>query len=53
LTHLAEKGRTAPELQAKSRHAHLASLGAYVRLGAETAAKVTAETDPAARRRRN
>jgi site-specific recombinase XerD len=51
LTHLAEKGRTAPELQAKSRHAHLASLGAYVKLGAETAAKVTAETDPAARRK--
>jgi site-specific recombinase XerD len=51
LTHLAQQGRTAPELQAKSRHQHLASLGAYVRLGAETAAKVTAETDPAARRR--
>jgi integrase len=51
LTHLAEQGRTAPELQSKSRHQHLASLGAYVRLGTETAAKITAETDPAARRR--
>jgi integrase len=51
LQHLAENGRTAPELQAKSRHQHLASLGTYVRLGAETAARVTAETDPHNRRR--
>ena len=33
LQHLAADGRTAPELQAKSRHQHLASLGRYVRLG--------------------
>jgi site-specific recombinase XerD len=51
LQHLAVAGRTAPELQAKSRHQHLASLGRYVRLGEETSARVTAEHDPAARRR--
>jgi len=51
LQHLAAAGRTAPELQAKSRHQHLASLGAYVRLGEETSARITAEADPAARRR--
>ncbi|MFF5212159.1 tyrosine-type recombinase/integrase [Streptosporangium sp. NPDC000396] len=33
LQHLAQAGRTAPELQAKSRHQHLASLGRYVRAG--------------------
>jgi integrase len=33
LQHLAVDGRTAPELQAKSRHQHLASLGRYVQLG--------------------
>ncbi|MFI6803374.1 hypothetical protein [Streptosporangium canum] len=43
--------RTAPELQATSRHQHLASLGRYVRLGEETSARLTAEHDPAARRR--
>ncbi|GAA3102250.1 tyrosine-type recombinase/integrase [Streptosporangium carneum] len=32
LQHLAQAGRTAPELQARSRHQHLASLGRYVRL---------------------
>ncbi|WP_218163743.1 site-specific integrase [Actinomadura madurae] len=42
LQHLAAAGRTAAELQAKSRHAHLASLGTYVRLGEATSAKVTA-----------
>ncbi|GAA3141392.1 hypothetical protein GCM10010466_35480 [Planomonospora alba] len=52
LQHLAADGRTAPELQAKSCHAHLASLGRYVRLGEETSARLTAEADPAARRRR-
>ncbi|NUP22689.1 MAG: tyrosine-type recombinase/integrase [Streptomyces sp.] len=52
LQHLAEAGRTAPELQAKSRHQHLASLGRYIRLGEETSARITAEHDPAARRRR-
>ncbi|ACZ87520.1 hypothetical protein [Streptosporangium roseum] len=51
LPHLAAAGRTAPELQAKSRHQHLASLGRYVRLGEETSARITAEHDPAARRR--
>ncbi|MEV4365381.1 hypothetical protein [Nonomuraea sp. NPDC049625] len=43
-------GRTTPELQAKSRHQHLASLGRYVRLGEETLARTTAEHDSAARR---
>ncbi|MGV9386513.1 tyrosine-type recombinase/integrase [Nonomuraea sp. NPDC003707] len=52
LTHLAAAGRTAPELQAKSRHQHLSSLGHYVRLGEETSAHITAEHDPAARRRK-
>lgn len=51
LTHLASAGRSATELQAKSRHAHLASLGFYVKLGEETSARITAEHDPAARRR--
>ncbi|MFI7643783.1 tyrosine-type recombinase/integrase [Nonomuraea sp. NPDC049400] len=50
LQHLAQAGRTAPELQAKSRHQHLASLGRYVRLGEETSARITAEADPARRR---
>ena len=48
---LAADGRTAPELQAKSRHQHLASLGRYVRLGEQTSARVTAEADQAAHRR--
>ncbi|HTR93398.1 MAG TPA: hypothetical protein VMI73_16835 [Trebonia sp.] len=51
LEHLAADGRTAPELQAKSRHQHLASLGRYVRLGEQVSARVTAEADPAGRRR--
>ncbi|GAA3515407.1 integrase [Streptosporangium album] len=51
LQHLAQAGRTAPELQAKSRHQHLASLGRYVRLSEETSARVTAEADPTQRRR--
>lgn len=50
LQHLAAAGRTAPELQAKSRHQHLASLGHYVRLGEETSARITMEADPASRR---
>ncbi|MEU7835647.1 MULTISPECIES: site-specific integrase [unclassified Nonomuraea] len=49
LQHLAQAGRTAPELQAKSRHQHLASLGRYVRLGEETSARITAEADPTQR----
>jgi len=51
LQHLAIDGRTAPELQAKSRHQHLASLRRYVQLGEQTSAQVTADADPAARRR--
>ncbi|WP_150236379.1 tyrosine-type recombinase/integrase [Nocardiopsis quinghaiensis] len=50
LKHLAAEGRSAPELQAKSRHAHLATLGKYVRLGEETSARITAEHDPHNRR---
>jgi integrase len=51
LTNLAAAGRTAPELQAKNRHKHLATLGHYVRLGEETSARITAENDPHNRRR--
>ncbi|MDP9843390.1 site-specific integrase [Streptosporangium lutulentum] len=53
LQHLAVDGRTAPELQAKSRHLHLGSLGRYVQLGEQTSAQVTADADAdsAARRR--
>ncbi|MEU4411306.1 tyrosine-type recombinase/integrase [Streptosporangium sp. NPDC023963] len=51
LQHLAADGRTAPELQAKSRHQHLAGLGRYVQLGEQISAQVTADTDPAARRK--
>jgi integrase len=52
LTHLAAKGRSAAELQAKSRHRHLATLGIYVRLGEETPARITAENDEHHRRHR-
>jgi len=52
LKHLAEKGRSAPELQAKSRHKHLGTLGLYVKLGEETSARVTAENDEYNRRGR-
>ncbi|WP_433384231.1 hypothetical protein [Micromonospora sp. KLBMP9576] len=45
LTHLAAKGRSAAELQAKSRHRHLATLGIYVRFGEEISARITAEND--------
>jgi hypothetical protein len=48
----AAAGRSAPELQAKSRHRHLGTLGVYVTLGKETAARITAEADPHRRRRR-
>lgn len=51
LKHLAAEGRSAPELQAKSRPSHLATLGKYVRLGEETSARLTAEHDPHRRRR--
>jgi integrase len=46
LQHLAADGHTAPELQAKSRHLHLGSLGRYVQLGEQTSAQVTADADP-------
>lgn len=39
LQHLAVDGRTAPELQAKSRHLHLGSLGRYVQLGEQTSCR--------------
>jgi integrase len=52
LTHLAAKGRSAPELQAKSRHRHLGTLGVYVQLGEETSARITAENDEHRHRRR-
>lgn len=51
LTHLGANGCTAVELQAKGRHASRRTLGRYVNPGPELAARVTAETDPAARRR--
>ncbi|GAA3098303.1 site-specific integrase [Streptosporangium carneum] len=51
LQHLAADGRTAPELQAKSRHQHLGSLGCYVQLGEQASAQGTADADPSARRR--
>lgn len=51
LTHLASAGRSAAELQAKSRHKHLATLGHYVRLGEETSALITAENGTLNRRR--
>jgi site-specific recombinase XerD len=51
LTHLAAKGRSAPELQAKSRHRHLGTLGRYVHLGEEVSARITAENDEHNRRR--
>ncbi|MGP4101390.1 hypothetical protein [Nonomuraea sp. KM90] len=49
LQHLAEAGRTAPELQAKSRHQSLSRLGRYIRLGEETAARITLVPTGAAR----
>jgi site-specific recombinase XerD len=52
LTHLAARGRSAAELQAKSRHRHLGTLGMYVQLGEETSARITAENDDHHRRRR-
>ncbi|MCX4425928.1 hypothetical protein OG991_41280 [Streptomyces mirabilis] len=51
LKHLAEKGRSVPELQAKSRHKHLGTLGRDVKLGEETSARITAENDEYIRRR--
>ncbi|MFI7617080.1 hypothetical protein ACIBP6_38220 [Nonomuraea terrae] len=51
LQHLAQAGRAAPELQAKSRHQHLAGLGRCGRLGEETSARSPADADPIQRRR--
>ena len=51
LTLLGASGRTAVELQAKSRHTSLRTLSRYVNPGPELAARVIAETDPAARHR--
>ncbi|MFC5824108.1 hypothetical protein [Nonomuraea insulae] len=49
MQHLADR-TDHPGVAGKSRHQqHLASL--YVRLGEETSARVTAEADPAQRRR--
>jgi hypothetical protein len=48
---VAAAGRTVAELQAESRRAHLAGLGAYVSLGEQTSARVTTDADRAARRR--
>ncbi|MBE1584268.1 hypothetical protein ACFPOI_29800 [Nonomuraea angiospora] len=39
LTHLAAAGRTAPDVQARARHRHLAGLGRYVRFGAPVPAR--------------
>lgn len=50
--HLAEKGRSAPESQAESRHKHLGTPGHYVKLGDEISARVTAENDEHDCRRR-
>ncbi|EKX60366.1 hypothetical protein PV416_16645 [Streptomyces ipomoeae] len=50
--HLEEKGRSAPELQAKSRHKHLGTLGHYVKLDEGTSVRITAENDDHNRRRR-
>ena len=52
VTRASAKGRSAAELQAKSRHRHLATLGIYVRLGEETSARITAENDEHHRRHR-
>lgn len=52
LTHAAERGRSAFEIQAKARHKNVATSGRYVRLGADTAERMTAEDDPANRTRR-
>lgn len=50
--HAADRGRTAHELQSKTGHAHLATLGRYLRPSAATAERVTREDDPANRRPR-
>lgn len=50
--HAADRGRTAHELQSKTGHAHLATLGRYLRPSAATAERVTREDDPGNRKRR-
>src|SRR5215212_3335760 len=40
-----------PRAPGELPHQHLASLGRYVQLGEQTSAQVTADADPAARRR--
>ncbi|MHB1064215.1 MAG: tyrosine-type recombinase/integrase [Georgenia sp.] len=51
ITHLAEAGVPLPLLMAKSRHASLRTLQRYARPSVEAVAALTAEHDPAARRR--
>jgi len=52
LTHVAEAGVPTVLLMAKSRHASLRSLQRYARPGVEAVAQLTADHDPARRRRR-
>ena len=51
LTHLAEAGVPTVLLMAKSRHASLRTLQRYARPGVEAVARLTADHDPARRRR--
>jgi integrase/recombinase XerC/integrase/recombinase XerD len=51
LTHLAEANVGLPLLMAKSRHTSLRSLQKYARPGVDAVARLTAEHDPARRRR--
>jgi integrase/recombinase XerD len=52
LTHLAEENVSLVLLMAKSRHTSLRSLQKYARPGVDAVAKLTADHDPARRRRR-
>jgi integrase/recombinase XerD len=52
LTHLAEENVSLALLMAKSRHTSLRSLQKYARPGVDAVAKLTADHDPARRRRR-
>ena len=51
ITHLAEENVALPLLMAKSRHSSLRSLQKYARPGVDAVAKLTADHDPARRRR--
>ena len=51
ITHLAEQNVALPLLMAKSRHTSLRSLQKYARPGVDAVARLTAEHDPARRRR--